>query len=348
MEADRTGESESICEASSVIHLSKASRTPLATVLGGGEATKMTPELASNIAVLDEPLLCRMVPDQSEMEINLIDRYLDILAAAELPTTGEEIPVAIENQYGMADPDHFGRLVGWYMPETGAPMGVLIAESFSPQLVKAVNDGVIIRPEHGLWLVEANGYLIGDHPVITYSTVACSLPRVDRIARDRAFHTGSRPASVSQTETKQRAGDLFEYLARTSQGWLGPALRNGRASFRGEYRTIIDNGNTCHVPIFASREQMMVGSCYRKGSWDDEALERLETANQGTTLRPEPAWRALRGVWWDLRPDIGRNTPVTELPPDLGDQIERTLDKLRPAIDAHQAALLAAIKGRDV
>ena len=110
-----------------------------------------------------------MDPDQSQMEINLLDRYLDVLAAAELPITGEQVPVAIENQYGTADPDHFGRLVGWYMPETGAPMGVLIAENFDPQLIKAVSDGLIVRPEHGIWLVEACGYLIHGQPVITYS-----------------------------------------------------------------------------------------------------------------------------------------------------------------------------------
>ncbi len=96
----------------SVTHLSEASRTSLAVVLGSRESIKMTPELANNIDVLDEPLSFRMVPDQREMEINPLDRCLDILAAAELPTTGEQISVAIENQYCMGDSDHFGRLVG--------------------------------------------------------------------------------------------------------------------------------------------------------------------------------------------------------------------------------------------
>ena len=37
------------------------------------------------------------------------------------------------------------------MPETGAQMGVLIAEDFDPQLLKAVTDGLILRPDHGVW-----------------------------------------------------------------------------------------------------------------------------------------------------------------------------------------------------
>jgi hypothetical protein len=53
-----------VAEQYSVIHLSKAARTSLATVLGGGEATKMTPELANKISVLDELLSCRMIPDE--------------------------------------------------------------------------------------------------------------------------------------------------------------------------------------------------------------------------------------------------------------------------------------------
>jgi hypothetical protein len=101
-------------------------------VFGGTEPQFMTPGIATNISVLNEPLACWMVEDASTIEVNLLDKYLDILATAELPGSGEQVQVAIENQYGTADADHFGRLVGWYMPETGAQMGVLIAEDFDP------------------------------------------------------------------------------------------------------------------------------------------------------------------------------------------------------------------------
>lgn len=311
-------------------------------VLGGGEATRMTPELAKNIKVLDEPLSCRMVADQSQMEINLIDRYLDILATAELPLSGEQIPVAIENQYGTADPDHFGRLIGWYMPETGAPMGALIAESFDPQVIKAVNDGTIVRPEHGLWLVEACGYMVGDHPVVTYSTVACSLPRSEKIARDRAFRSRTGTSTGSQSEAYARAAATFAHIAQTSHGWLGPALKKAGMT-TGYYRWIEDNGNTCHVELFAGTNRISVGSCYQKASWDDETLDRLVAANDNP-LDPEPTRRYSRGAWWDVRLDIGRDTPAAMLPADLGDQIEKAIEQIRPGIDAHQQALQDALK----
>jgi hypothetical protein len=303
----------------------------------------MTPELAKNIGVLDEPLSCRMVPDQSQMEINLIDRYLDILATAELPLTGEQIPVAIENQYGTADPDHFGRLVGWYMPETGAPMGVLIAEGFDPQLIKAVNDGVIIRPEHGIWLIEACGFSVNGIPVVTYSTVACSLTRSDKIARDRAFRTGAGSSSTSNAETYARAAATFSHIANTSHGWLGPALRKSPLT-TGLYRWVEDNGHTCHLELFVGTNRISIGSCYLKSTWDDETLARLVAANEQVTLDPEPTRRYSRGAWWDLRRDLGRDTAVTELPADLGDQIEKAISIIRPALDAHQQSLQDALK----
>jgi hypothetical protein len=33
---------------------------------------------------------------------------------------------------------------------------------------------LILRPDHGIWLVEACGYLVGDRPIVTYATRACS------------------------------------------------------------------------------------------------------------------------------------------------------------------------------
>jgi hypothetical protein len=104
----------------------------LAEVFGGNEPQFMSPGIAADVSVLNEPLASWMIEDDSTTEVNLLDRYLDILATAELPRSGEQAQVAIENQYGTADADHFGRLVGWYIPETGAQMGVLISEDFDP------------------------------------------------------------------------------------------------------------------------------------------------------------------------------------------------------------------------
>ena len=73
-------------------------------------------------------------------------------------------------------------------------------------------------------------------------------------------------------------------------------------------------------------------------------------ANQHTSVDSEPAHRYLRGDMGDPRRDIGRDTPPSQLPADLGVQIERAVDAIRPAIDSHQHALLAAIEttGREL
>jgi hypothetical protein len=301
----------------------------------------MTPEIAANVTVLNEPLACWMVDDSSTIEVSAIDRFLDILATAEIPGTGEQVQVAIENQYGTADPDHFGRLVGWYMPETGAQMGVLIAEGFEPQLVKAVQDGQIIRPRHGLWLIEASGFLVGDTPVVTYTVKAFSLPRSEWLDRTRAFNRGAGAGTTSRSraEDQARAAALFEHLATTSAGWLGDALRRS-AHKTGYYRWIIDHGSGINVPLFVGVDRISVGSAYLKGSRDDATLEALSEANTLTSTDPEPDTRYLRGVWWDLNRTVGRAT--IPWPDDLGASIEAAYAEIRSAVEAHQAALLAA------
>lgn len=325
-----------------VTHLSRAKRVPLMQVLGGPEYSHMTPALAANLSVLDEPLACWMVADEAQVEVNLLDRYLDILATAEVPGTDEQVQVAIENQYGTADADHFGRLVGWYMPETGAQMGVLIAENFAPQLIKAIADGAVVRPEHGLWLVEASGYVVNGQRLITYATRACSLPRPDQIQRERVFRKGpvaGGNSSESEAEANRRAADFFDYIARTSTGWLGARLR-GSSMTSGYYRTIEDNGGTCHLSLFVGQNRVSIGSCYLKANFDEATLDALGVANQTTEVEPEPARRYLRGSWWDIRLDVGRDTPPEQRPAELGDDLERAIAALRPAIDQHQAALL--------
>jgi len=70
-----------------VVHLPRAARRPFVEVFGGGQSSHMRPQRAANIDMLNESLSCRMVTDTSQMEVNLLDRYLDILATAEVPGT---------------------------------------------------------------------------------------------------------------------------------------------------------------------------------------------------------------------------------------------------------------------
>lgn len=328
-----------------VAHLSTASRVPLSTILGGSEPQKMTPELANNIEVLNEPTACRFLSDGSSMEVNLLGRSLDILASAELPGSGEEIQVAIENQYGVADPDHFGRLVGWYMPETGARMGVLVAEGFEPQLIKTVSDGQVVTPEHGLWLVEACGFQVGETRLVTYQTRACSLPRAERLRRESAFARGVGSGSnrkEADAEAERLARVLFAHIQETSASWLRSALSRSSTT-TGYYRWIEDNGSTCHVELFVGTDRISIGSCYLKSNHNAGQLDRLTAANTETEVDPAPARRYLRGAWWDLRTDVGRNTPKSSLSPTLGFEIEKAFESIRDAVEAHQGALLSAV-----
>jgi hypothetical protein len=203
-----------------------------------------------------------------------------------------------------------------------------------------------MRPEHGLWLVEACGYVVQERPLVVYSTRACSLSRTERITRDRLFSkrqagsTGSKTAD--QAEANRRASMLFEYLARTSSGWLALALRKAGAT-TGYYRWLVDNGGGCHVELFVGTDRITVGSCYLKSNYPEDVLDAVATVNQEFEVEPPPDRRYLRGTWWDLRRDLGRDTPPDRLPETLGDEIQRAIDAIRPAIDSHQAALKEAV-----
>jgi hypothetical protein len=182
--------------------------------------------------------------------------------------------------------------------------------------LKAVADGMILRPEHGIWLVEACGYLVGDRLIVTYATRACSLPRTDRIARERAFNKGrgtGGTAGDDQAVAHRRAAALFDYIRETNTGWLATALKRAGAT-TGYYRWLEDNGNTCHVELFVGFDRISVGSCYLRSSFDDATLSIVETVNWELEVDPSPDKRYLRGSWWDLRRDVGRNTPLADLP----------------------------------
>lgn len=79
----------------------------------GGEASDFTPwlQLPDSLEILGAAL---KLDDLTAIatEHNALGKRLDILARA-LDEDGEEIPVCIENQYGMSDADHLGRLIAY-------------------------------------------------------------------------------------------------------------------------------------------------------------------------------------------------------------------------------------------
>lgn len=79
----------------------------------GGEASDFTPWLqqAMNLEVLGAALSLDELTAVAT-EHNVLGKRLDILARA-LDEDGEEIPVCIDNQYGMSDASHLGRLIAY-------------------------------------------------------------------------------------------------------------------------------------------------------------------------------------------------------------------------------------------
>jgi hypothetical protein len=329
-----------------VFHVSKATSKPLKEVLGGDEARFMTPAVASNLPVLDAVVSCWFDLESAETEVSLFNRSLDILASAEIPGTGEETLVAIENQYGTADPDHFGRLVGWYMPETNAEMGILIAESFEPHLLNAVDRGLIIRPRLGLWLIEASGQIVNGVPLVQYVLRATSLDRDVLIAREKAYRLnlpGASADSAKKTSQDVAATEaLFEHIGATGSGSLSAEVRRQKSVSKW-YRKVQENSHGCHLAVFIGSNRVSIGSVYSKGSLQAATLDKLTELNNNIELQPDPTKRELRSLWWNIS-DIGRSTPRESWPQDLGMQLDKKFDELLPTLQEHQARLQQVIE----
>lgn len=329
-----------------VFHISKATSRPLKEVLGGDEAKFMTPAIASNLPVLDAVASCWFDEESVETEVSLFNRSLDVLASAEIPGSGEETLVAIENQYGVADPDHFGRLVGWYMPETNAEMGILVAESFEPHLVNAVDKGLIIKPRFGLWLVEASGQMVGGTPVVQYVLRATSLDRDVLIAREKAFKQNltyapgdsAKKTNLDLAETEA----LFAHIGSTGGGTLSREVAKQHTISRW-YRKIQENKHGCHISLFIGRKRIALGSAYMKGALNAQTLDALTELNNNIELEPAPMKRELRSLWWKIS-DVGRSQPSDKWPPDLGAQLDAKFDELLPTLQEHQARLQQIIE----
>jgi len=103
----------------------------------GGEASDFTPWLLqpSSMQILGAALKLEELSGVTA-ELNVLGKRLDILATA-LDENGDEIPVCIENQYGMSDASHLGRLVA-YLAHQGRGRAVWVVEQAHDAYVAAV------------------------------------------------------------------------------------------------------------------------------------------------------------------------------------------------------------------
>jgi len=103
----------------------------------GGEASDFTPWLMQqeSMNILAAALkLDDLTPVAAEL--NVLGKRLDILATAQ-DENGEDIAVCIENQYGMSDASHLGRLIA-YLANQGRGRAVWVVEQAHDAFVAAV------------------------------------------------------------------------------------------------------------------------------------------------------------------------------------------------------------------
>ena len=103
----------------------------------GGEASEFTPWLLrpESMQILGGALKLEELSAVTA-ELNVLGKRLDILATA-LDENGDEVPVCIENQYGMSDASHLGRLIA-YLAHQGKGRAVWVVEQAHDAYVAAV------------------------------------------------------------------------------------------------------------------------------------------------------------------------------------------------------------------
>ncbi len=103
----------------------------------GGEASDFTPWLQqpSSMEILGAALKLEELTALAA-EHNVLGKRLDILASA-LDENGEEVAVCIENQYGISDADHLGRLIA-YLAQHERGRAVWVVERAHDAFVAAV------------------------------------------------------------------------------------------------------------------------------------------------------------------------------------------------------------------
>lgn len=115
--------------------------TPVSWLLArdvlGSEAGDFTPWLAlpSSLQALGRALRLDDLTAVAQ-EHNVLGKRLDILATAG-DENGDDIPVCIENQYGMSDADHLGRLIA-YLAQQERDRAVWVVEEAHDAFVAAV------------------------------------------------------------------------------------------------------------------------------------------------------------------------------------------------------------------
>ncbi len=200
------------------------------------EAHEFTPWLVQNLELLSEALDMPLESPQKEVVLQEAGR-VDILAKLRSDDDTEET-VAIENQLGPADSDHFARLIG-YAASQDARILVWVASEFAPyhrRNLEWLNEKGTIE----IYGVQVKAWRIGDAFAVDLSVVVTPNPQA------------KRNAGLTSNSNTAYAHLYRPVVAQLRRADLPPISRGG---WRGKWRAF----QTGYEPHFYSLGLESVG-----------------------------------------------------------------------------------------
>lgn len=275
--------------------LPQLERTTVLQVIGGGEASHFNPACAESIDLIVGPVVGLEV-DEVRREVPCAGKSLDLLAVA------ENRRIAIELQYGEADPSHLGRLLGWYAPAVEATDKILVAESFPEPLLFAVRT----RQLRNVALVRAiAGWNSDGTGGVAFETAASSIESVQ---------------SRSPVAQENRASEVAS-VALIGQELSKYGLRNSNAL---SYVRLfpVREGCWATVRVRASRVVLNVASSVEVDF--DAAAEALDAD-----------WSSVgKGLYMTVSDQVDSYVVDSEAVPGIAARIAELADDAKQAVDA--------------
>lgn len=188
-----------------------------------GEATDFTPWLAENIDLLASAVgLAELTV--VDIEVAVHEKRLDILATG-VDGDGNEIPVIIENQYGITDHRHLGQIIT-YLAQQQHGLAIWIAEDFSQAHLAAIE--FLNRTS-----IEGIGYLL----VRVRFTQAVEGYQIhfEVLSQPNSFLKGATGSHGSSKANPSKVAYMAAVLEQIKTPLEAAGLRSVRMQTRGSY-----------------------------------------------------------------------------------------------------------------
>jgi hypothetical protein len=323
----------------------RVERVPLRTVWPH-EQRDFSRWLVENIDLVNEHLPFDVDPDSLIPEGAAGDFWVDVVADATDPDSGEPIKVVIENQLEQTDHDHLGKVLT-YLAAYDARAAIWISARARPEHAKAVqwlNDESSIDA----WLFDVEVIRIAGSPVAPLLTQIIGPSALSRRAKADKQASGADQARKLEfwTAVLPRVADACRHLGL----WQG---RNPGGSVN--YSQAVPNSvGRMHWQIWVYGTGSWIclrvdGASQQEATYYFEQLQRDRGVIDGA-FGGELSWQALESarsstISW-INPIAGgfRDDPATW--PAVGDAIADAMARLIAATQPH-IAKLAAYQGSD-